>query len=148
MDRLGVFLCSGCGIGEALKLDGLTVIAEELGAAGCRTHPCLCSPEGALAVRAALDGGTYVSPALAGKVFEAMKAGPAGAPDPVSRLTPRQREVLQLLARGLSAKEVAAKVDISPRTVEFHKSQMLEALGAKSAAELIRLAIRHGIAEE
>ena len=58
MERLGVFLCSGCGIGEALKLEGLTAIAEELGAAGCRTHPCLCSPEGAAEVRAALDGGT------------------------------------------------------------------------------------------
>jgi DNA-binding NarL/FixJ family response regulator len=88
-----------------------------------------------------------VSPALAGKVFEAMKEGPAAAGDPISRLTLRQREVLQMLAEGLSAKEIAAKIDISPRTVEFHKYQMMEALGAKSSAELIRFAIRHGIAD-
>ncbi|HQR19255.1 MAG TPA: response regulator transcription factor [Burkholderiaceae bacterium] len=147
---------------EALRRDGLEIPvvfltmhrdvayarrALESGAAGYVLKHSAAS-ELLQGVRAALDGGTYVSPALAGKVFEAMKAGPAGAPDPVSRLTPRQREVLQLLARGLSAKEVAAKVDISPRTVEFHKYQMMEALGAKSSAELIRLAIRHGIAEE
>jgi DNA-binding NarL/FixJ family response regulator len=99
------------------------------------------------ALKAALDGGTFVSPALAGKVFEAMKDGPASAVDSIARLTPRQREILQLLAEGLSAKEIAAKVDISPRTVEFHKYQMMEALGAKSSAELIRFAIRHGVAE-
>jgi len=98
-------------------------------------------------LRAALEGGTFVSPALAGKVFEAMKEGPASAVDPVRRLTPRQREILQLLAEGLSAKEIAAKVDISPRTVEFHKYQMMQALDADSSAELIRFAIKHGIAE-
>jgi len=98
-------------------------------------------------LRAALEGGTFVSPALAGKVFAAMKEGPAGAADPLTRLTLRQREILQLLAQGLSAKEIAAKIDISPRTVEFHKYQMMEALGAKSSAELIRFAIKHGIAD-
>lgn len=99
------------------------------------------------ALRVALDGGTYVSPALAGKVFEAMKGGADGAADPMRRLTLRQREVLQLLVEGLSAKEIAARVDISPRTVEFHKYQMMEAIGAKSSAELIRFAIKHGIAD-
>ncbi|TAM48268.1 MAG: hydrogenase iron-sulfur subunit [Acidobacteria bacterium] len=58
MDRLGVFLCTGCGIGEALQVEGLTALADELGAASCRTHPCLCSPEGVADIRAALDGGT------------------------------------------------------------------------------------------
>jgi DNA-binding NarL/FixJ family response regulator len=98
------------------------------------------------ALKAALDGGTFVSPALAGKVFEAMKEGPASAVDPIRGLTPRQREILGMLAEGLSAKEIAAKVDISPRTVEFHKYQMMESLGAKSSAELIRIAVQHGIA--
>lgn len=96
-------------------------------------------------IRAALAGGTFVSPALAGKVFEAMKAGPAGATDPFERLTLRQREILHHLAEGLSAKEVAGKLDISPRTVEFHKYQMMETLGAKTSAELIRIAVNHGI---
>jgi DNA-binding NarL/FixJ family response regulator len=99
-------------------------------------------------LRAALSGGTFVSPSLAGKVFEAMKNGTEDAADPVGRLTPRQREILHLLVKGLSAKEIAAKLDLSPRTVEFHKYQMMTALGTKSSADLIRLAITHGIADE
>jgi DNA-binding NarL/FixJ family response regulator len=98
-------------------------------------------------VHAALAGGTFVSPAFAGKVFEAMKAGPESSLDPVARLTPRQREILRMLAEGLSAKEIAAKIDLSPRTVEFHKYHMMESLGAKSSAELIRIAVKHGIAD-
>lgn len=97
-------------------------------------------------LRAALDGGTFVSPALAGKLFEAMKH-PTETPDAVERLTPRQREILRLLAEGLSAKEIAARLDLSPRTVEFHKYQVMAALAVKSSAELIRVAIRHGIAD-
>lgn len=96
-------------------------------------------------LRAALGGGTFVSPALAGKLFEAMRAGPAGNVEPIDRLTLRQREILRLLAEGLSAKEVAGKLDISPRTVEFHKYQMMENLGAKNSAELIRIAVSHGL---
>ena len=99
------------------------------------------------ALRAALEGGTFVTPALAGKVFEAMKEGPAGTADPISRLTLRQREILQMVAEGLAAKQIAAKLDISPRTVEFHKYQMMQALGAKTSAELIRLAVRHGFTD-
>lgn len=99
-------------------------------------------------LRSALEGGTFVSPALAGKVFAAMRNGPASDDDSIGRLTPRQREILKLLARGLSAKEMAARIDISPRTVEFHKYQMMASLGAKSSAELIRLAFKHGIAED
>lgn len=99
------------------------------------------------AVRSALAGGTFVSPAIAGKVFRALNEGGAEASDPVAALTPRQREILRLVASGLSAKEIAKKLDISPRTVEFHKYQLMEALGAKGAAELIHFAFRHGIAD-
>ncbi|MGE5235829.1 MAG: hydrogenase iron-sulfur subunit [Acidobacteriota bacterium] len=59
MERLGVFLCTGCGIGDALKTEALTAVAEELGAASCQTHPCLCAAEGVAAIRAALDDGTF-----------------------------------------------------------------------------------------
>jgi quinone-modifying oxidoreductase subunit QmoB len=58
MDRLGVFLCTGCGIGEALKVEALASSAGELGATSCTTHPCLCSPEGVATIRAAFEGGT------------------------------------------------------------------------------------------
>jgi DNA-binding NarL/FixJ family response regulator len=99
------------------------------------------------AVRSALEGGTFVSPALASELFRAMKGGAAEASDPAARLTPRQREILRLLAGGSSAKEIARKLDISSRTVEFHKYEMMESLGATSGAELIHFAIKHGIAE-
>lgn len=121
--------------------------ALEAGAAGYVLKHAAAS-ELLQGLRAALEGGTFVSPALAGKVFEAMRAGPAGGSDPIGNLTPRQREILRMLAQGLSAKEIAARIDISPRTVEFHKYQMMEALGAKSSAELIRFAVRNGIADE
>ena len=96
------------------------------------------------AIRAALDGGTFVSPALARAVFDS-KGGAADAGERIAQLTSHQREILRRLADGLSAKEIAKKLDISSRTVESHKYQIMETLGAESSAELIRLAIRHGI---
>jgi DNA-binding NarL/FixJ family response regulator len=99
------------------------------------------------AIRAALDGKTYLTPQLAGEVLEAMKQGPALDVDPVASLTPRQREVLQLLAEGRSAKQIAASLAISARTVEFHKYQMMETLGLHTSAELIHFAIKHGLVE-
>jgi len=99
------------------------------------------------AIRAALQGKTYLTPQLAGEVLEAMKKGSEQAGDPVGSLTPRQREVLQLLAEGRSAKEIAASLGISTRTVEFHKYQMMESLDLHSNAELIHFAIKHGLVE-
>jgi len=99
------------------------------------------------AIRAALQGKTYLTPQLAGEVLEAMKEEPEKAGDPVASLTPRQREVLQLLAEGRSAKEIAASLGISARTVEFHKYQMMETLDLHTNAELIHFAIKHGLVE-
>ena len=98
-----------------------------------------------LAVQAALQGRTFITPALAGEVIESIKHEPEGSPDPVAALTPRQREILQLLAEGHSAKQVAATLGISHRTVEFHKYQAMELLGVKSNAELIHFALKHGL---
>ena len=99
------------------------------------------------AIQAALDGKTYLPPQLAGEVLESMKAGPERAADPVASLTPRQRQVLQLLAEGRSAKEIAARLAISARTVEFHKYQIMESLGLHTNAELTHFAIKHGLVE-
>jgi DNA-binding NarL/FixJ family response regulator len=99
------------------------------------------------ALRAALQGKTYLTPQLAGEVLEAMKKGPDRAADPIASITPRQREVLHLLAEGRSAKEIASSLAISARTVEFHKYQMMEALGLHTNAELIHFAIKHGLVE-
>ena len=93
------------------------------------------------AIRAALDGRSYVSPAIAGDL-----ADEALATDTRSRaLSAREREVLQLLAKGKSMKEVAAALDISPRTVEFHKYRLMDRLGVKTNAELVQYAVRTGL---
>jgi DNA-binding NarL/FixJ family response regulator len=99
------------------------------------------------AVRAALAGKTYLTPRIAGEVLESMNQGPTGTVDPIGSLTPRQREVLQLLAEGRSAKEIGSSLSISARTVEFHKYQMMETLGIHTNAELIHFAIKHGLVE-
>jgi DNA-binding NarL/FixJ family response regulator len=99
------------------------------------------------ALHAALEGKTYLTPQLAGEVLEAMKLGPEQAADPVASLTPRQREVLQLLAEGRSAKQIATSLSISTRTVEFHKYQLMETLGLHSTADLVHFAIKHGLVE-
>jgi DNA-binding NarL/FixJ family response regulator len=100
-----------------------------------------------MAVRAALDGRTFITPLLAGELLDATKRGPQQTTDQLASLTLRQREILRLLAEGLSAKQIAAKLGISHRTVEFHKYKMMESLGAKTNAEVIQFAVKHGIVE-
>jgi DNA-binding NarL/FixJ family response regulator len=96
------------------------------------------------AIRSALNGKTFVTPLLAGEFMQRTKER-AGQRDESTRLTQRQREILQLLAEGKSAKDIATVLNISSRTVEFHKYRIMKDLGLKSAAELIHYAVRHGI---
>jgi DNA-binding NarL/FixJ family response regulator len=98
-----------------------------------------------MAIRAALDGKTFITPALAGEVLDSIRHGSTQAADPVAALTPRQREILQLFVEGQSAKEIANTLGISARTVEFHKYQMMESLHIGNSAELIHFAIKHGV---
>jgi DNA-binding NarL/FixJ family response regulator len=97
------------------------------------------------AIHAALEGKTYLTPALAKEVLQAFQRAPESFSGTGSRLTPRQREILQLLAEGCAAKEIAGTLGISVRTVEFHKYQMMEALDLHNSAELVHYAIKHGI---
>jgi len=99
------------------------------------------------AVRAALAGGKFVSPAIAGAVLHAMKEGSAPSLDAAAQLKPYQRELVRLLADGLSAKEIARTQNVSPRTVESRKYELMEALDISTTAELIRFAIRSGIVD-
>lgn len=66
---------------------------------------------------------------------------------PPEALTPRQRDILILIAEGLSAKEIAGRLNLSTRTVEFHKSALCERLGFRTTAELVRYVIRTGLME-
>ena len=99
------------------------------------------------AIRNALRGKTYVTPLLAGELTQFIKEKPESR-DENTRLTPRQREVLQLLAEGRSAKEISTILNISPRTVEFHKYRIMDDLGLKTSADLVQYAIKHGIATQ
>ena len=95
------------------------------------------------AIREVAQGRTYITPLVAAGLVEALQ-------QPSDRrsgedLTPRQREVLQLLAEGRSMKEVASLLSLTPRTVAFHKYQMMEQLKVKSTAELIQYAVKHHI---
>ena len=92
------------------------------------------------AIRVVLKGGTYISPHIAERM-----ASVASSERPIATLTRRQREVLQLIARGHSAKEIAATLKLSPRTVETHKYEIMRALGFRKTADLVRYAASIGL---
>jgi len=94
------------------------------------------------AIQEAEAGRTYVTPRLAGEMI-AQISGVNHARRPI---TTRQREVLRLIASGLSLKQVAAEMNISTRTVETHKYEMMHALGVDTTAGLIQYAVRSGLA--
>jgi DNA-binding NarL/FixJ family response regulator len=96
-----------------------------------------------LGVREVLRGKSYMSPALSRDTVNFLRRQDKNLIHEDDRLTERQREVLQLLAEGKVMKEVADILSVSPRTVAFHKYRMMEVLGAKNTAELVRYAIRN-----
>jgi len=121
--------------------------ATEVLEAGASAYVLKNSPAAELvkAIREALRGGRYVSPQVADDVLPFLLNGAHQMNKRVSKLTPRQREVLQLLAEGHTNKEIANTLDVSPRTIEFHKYRMMQDLGLHSTAELTRYALRHGV---
>ncbi len=102
------------------------------------------------AIKGALLGERWISPALAVDIISASKglanAKPANEAVPIDRISSRQRHILEGLVQGKIAKEIAGELDLSRKTVEYHKYKMMEQLGVKSTAELIRFAVRNGIA--
>jgi DNA-binding NarL/FixJ family response regulator len=95
------------------------------------------------AIGETLNGRVYVSPSIAGRVQRALEMRSPREEPPATGLTPRQREVLQLLAEGHVLKEIAARLNVSPRTVEFHKYRMMESLGVRTVAELVAYAVKN-----
>lgn len=96
------------------------------------------------AVRNALRGTSYVTPQVSHAIEEKFIRDPRSLSHP-KELTDRQREVLQMLAEGLSMKEIAYILQISRRTVRFHKYKIMEELGIKTNSELVHYAIKHSI---
>ena len=98
------------------------------------------------AIRAVAHDEKYVSPTVASAVLDAFVVGPkATQRDPRSELSPREREVLQLLAEGMTSKEIAGKLDLAVSTIETHRKQIMAKLELRSVAELTKFAIRTGI---
>jgi DNA-binding NarL/FixJ family response regulator len=98
-----------------------------------------------VAVRAVARGETYLSPAVSKQVVDDYVGRTGGATDPLEALTPRQREVLQLVAEGHTSKEIAERLGLSFKTVEAHRAQIMERLGLQDLAGLVRFAVRVGL---
>jgi DNA-binding NarL/FixJ family response regulator len=100
-------------------------------------------------LRSVMRGETYLSPGLSRHVVDGFlgrsATSPDEKPDIASLLTPRQRETLQLVAEGRSTKEIAQKLDLSVKTVETHRAQLMERLDIHDVAGLVRFAVRAGI---
>jgi DNA-binding NarL/FixJ family response regulator len=99
------------------------------------------------AIREVLKGGVYVTPPVARAMMRDSLLGQPNPEDPATTLTPRQREVLQLVAEGHSIKEIGAILNVSPKTVEFHKYRVMEQLDLRTTAELTQYAVKHGIVQ-
>jgi len=99
----------------------------------------------AIAVRAVARGETYLSPAVSKHVMDDYVRRTGGATDPIDALTPRQREVLQLVAEGNTSKDIADRLGLSFKTVEAHRAQIMERLGLHDVAGLVRFAVRMGL---
>jgi len=114
-------------------------------AAGATAYLLKDSARGELAeaLEVVRRGGTFLSPAAATRLSD--PAGSGGAVDPLALLTARQREVLRLIAEGVPTKQIAHRLDISPKTVEAHRATIMSRLQVRDVAGLVRLAIRSGL---
>ena len=102
------------------------------------------SSELLFAIQQALAGRTFVTPTIAANIKHTRPAKEASL-NALEELTVRQREVLQLLAEGHSASEISSILNLSRRTIEYHKYHLMEILGLHKSAELIQFAIQHGL---
>lgn len=99
------------------------------------------------AIRAVTRGGSYFSPQIAREIVTRIRDPRPAGDEPFSLLSGREREVLHLIAEGLSAKEIAVELSISTKTVEAHRTSLMRKLGVRKATELVRYAVRHGLIE-
>ncbi len=97
------------------------------------------------AIHEVMRGRYYVTPLVAKEMLTSVLSPPAEGCQPPAGLSTRQREVLQLVAEGHTAKEIAGLLNVSAKTVEFHKSRLMQRLGLRTTAELTRYAIQHGL---
>ncbi|MGC4096459.1 MAG: response regulator transcription factor [Nitrospira sp.] len=98
-----------------------------------------------LAIRTVSRGGTYLTPAVAKYAIEAYRGKSEGASGPLAKLSMRQREILQLIAEGRTTKEIANYLNLSVKTIETHRAQLMERLGIHDVPGLVRFAMRVGM---
>jgi DNA-binding NarL/FixJ family response regulator len=121
---------------------GLAAEAFKAGASGYLLKRSAVS-ELSTAIREVMQGRSYITSLIAGGLVGSLLD--RNVQSDAEALTPRQREILQLLAEGHSMKAIAAVLGVTPRTVAFHKYRMMEQLQVKSTAELIQYALKHHI---
>ena len=97
------------------------------------------------AIDAVQRGETYVSPVVSRSVVDRLLRTAPGTPTPLSLLTPRQKEILQLIAEGRSTKEIAHLLTLSIKTVETHRAQLMPRVGIRDVPGLVRYALRAGL---
>ena len=102
-------------------------------------------PELSLAIRAVMRGESYLSPAVSNDLIGELRRADPREATPLGMLTPRQREILQLVTEGHSTKDIARRLDLSVKTVEAHRSILMQRLDIHDLPGLVRFAIRHGL---
>jgi DNA-binding NarL/FixJ family response regulator len=100
-----------------------------------------------LAIKAVMRGDIYLSPSVSRNLVDTMLNGKAPTANPLDALTPRQREILQLIAEGKATKEIARCLNLSIKTVETHRGQLMERLDIHDVAGLVKFAIRTGLTQ-
>ena len=98
-----------------------------------------------LAIRTVIRGDTYLTPTVAKYAVEAYRQRKEGDQGPLASLSSRQKEILQLIAEGYANKEIAQRLDLSPRTVETHRAELMERLNIRDVPGLVKLALRAGL---
>jgi DNA-binding NarL/FixJ family response regulator len=98
-----------------------------------------------LAINSVIQGKIYLSPSISRTVIDDYLQRVSGAVGPLEQLTSRQREILQLIAEGKNAKAIAADLDVSIKTVESHRLQLMDRLNIHDVPGLVRYAIRNGL---
>ena len=101
----------------------------------------------AVAIATVLEGKNYLTPLISSDALRATVPSATTVPPTLGKLTPRQREVLQLVAEGFTAKAIGARLNVSVKTVEFHKTRIMNRLSLRTASELTKYAVAHGLTE-
>ena len=98
-----------------------------------------------LAIRTVVRGDIYLSPAVAKYALDAYREKKEGDQGPLACLSSRHKEILQLIAEGYANKEIAQRLDLSPRTVEAHRAELMERLNIRDVPGLVKIALRAGL---